>query len=289
MSISKIAYFLLLFNTLTISNCNNEESSLRSYLFTEHDKLSRPVLNSEDTMNVTIGMAIQNLESFDQVHESMKLNVWLRTEWKDENLNWESSISNLSYITINDESWVHDVELLNAGGLPDVYIFSGGMYLYSDGSIIYSRPTIFTFGCSLDLHEFPFDRQECKMEVSSWMYNDELLYLKPYEDSSKRVDVLDSFSHSEWDIIGMKTQASKETRLCCGDKLYDMITYTIELERFPHYYKLSMGMTISLVIVSFIIMLINSDNISRTSTAVFIPLTILALQLTIADKIPVVG
>jgi len=36
-------------------------------------------------------------------------------------------------------------------------------------------------------------------------------------------------------------------------------------------------------------MLIKPDNISRTSTAVFIPLTILALQLTLADKIPVVG
>ena len=36
-------------------------------------------------------------------------------------------------------------------------------------------------------------------------------------------------------------------------------------------------------------MLIKPNNISRTSTAVFIPLTILALQLTLADKIPVVG
>ena len=50
-----------------------------------------------------------------------------------------------------------------------------------------------------------------------------------------------------------------------------------------------MGMTIALVLVSFIIMLMEPDNVSRTSTAVFIPLTILALQLTLADKIPVVG
>ena len=42
-------------------------------------------------------------------------------------------------------------------------------------------------------------------------------------------------------------------------------------------------------IVSFIIMLVAPDNLSRTGTAVFIPLTILALQLTIADKVPVVG
>ena len=50
-----------------------------------------------------------------------------------------------------------------------------------------------------------------------------------------------------------------------------------------------MGMTITLVIVSFVIMLMSPSNVSRTSTAVFIPLTILALQLTIANKIPVVG
>lgn len=31
------------------------------------------------------------------------------------------------------------------------------------------------------------------------------------------------------------------------------------------------------------------DNVSRTGTAVFIPLTILALELTLANKIPVVG
>ena len=48
-------------------------------------------------------------------------------------------------------------------------------------------------------------------------------------------------------------------------------------------------MTITLVYVSFIIMFLPADNISRTSTAVFIPLTILALQLTIVDKVPVVG
>ena len=59
--------------------------------------------------------------------------------------------------------------------------------------------------------------------------------------------------------------------------------------RYPHYYKLSMAMTITLVVVSFIIMLMEPDNVSRTGTAVFIPLTILALQLTISNKIPVVG
>ena len=74
-------------------------------------------------------------------------------------------------------------------------------------------------------------------------------------------------------------------------RMMNFIHYIIHflLKRFPHYYKISMGMTITLVVVSFIITLMSADNVSRTGTAVFIPLTILALQLTIADKIPIVG
>ena len=127
------------------------------------------------------------------------------------------------------------------------------------------------------------------MIFGSWTYNVDLLHILPYEDINKQLDVLPSFSHSEWDIIDYYITHYNETRICCPGKNYSINSYTFKFKRYPHYYKLSMGMTISLVIVSFIIMLIKPDNISRTGTAVFIPLTILALELTIANKIPVVG
>ena len=31
--------------------------------------------------------------------------------------------------------------------------------LYQDGSILYSKPGIYTSSCSLDLEKFPFDKQ----------------------------------------------------------------------------------------------------------------------------------
>ena len=100
---------------------------------------------------------------------------------------------------------------------------------------------------------------------------------------------MDSFSHSEWKVKSFKVDRYNTTRICCPGSNYPYLEYTIELERHSHYYKLNMAMTISLVLVSFIIMLMEPTNVSRTGTAVFIPLTILALQLTISNKIPVVG
>ena len=105
----------------------------------------------------------------------------------------------------------------------------------------------------------------------------------------KQIDILDEFSHSEWKINDVSVVNFNETRPCCPTMSFTTNKYTITLERYSHYYNISMGMTVALVFVIFIIMLIKPTNISRTSTAVFIPLTILALQLTLADKIPVVG
>ena len=269
---------------------NNQEIQLRNNLMTDYDKYVRPVSDYSDILDVKIGLAVQNIESFDQITETLDLNIWVRMEWTNSLLKWDSSISNLTFLSMDSSTvWVPDIELLNAASKPDIYILNQGMNLYQSGAVFRSIPGIFKFSCSLDLHEFPFDIQSCSMKFGSWTYSNKLMTVFPYNDVNKRLDVLESFSHSEWDIINYKVKNYNETRICCPGESFSVNEYTFDFQRYPHYYKLSMGMTISLVLVSFIIMLIKSDNVSRTGTAVFIPLTILALQLTIAGKIPVVG
>ena len=281
---------LLLITNFNLVFSNKEEKDLRNTLFTNYNKLVRPVENYNEIIDVNMGLGVQNLEAFNQKEETIDINLWVRITWNDAYLNWNSSVSNLTFLSVDkDYTWIPDIELLNAASLPDVYTLNGGMNLYSNGDIMWSNPAIFKFSCGLELKYFPFDTQECKMKFSSWIYNNKLLRLKPYDDVSKQIDILESFSHSEWDIHNVTVVTYDESRPCCPNATFSTNEYTIYLKRYPHYYNISMGMTISLVIVNFIIMLIKPDNISRTSTAVFIPLTILALQLTLADKIPVVG
>ena len=281
---------ILLLTNFNLVISNKDEKDLRNTLFTNYNKLVRPVEKYNEVIHVNMGLGVQNLEAFNQKEETIDINLWVRMNWNDAYLNWNSSVSNITFLSVDkDYTWVPDIELLNAAALPDVYTLNGGMNLYSNGDIMWSNPAIFKFSCGLELKYFPFDTQECKMKFASWIYNNNLLKLKPYDDISKQIDILESFSHSEWDINNVTVNTYNESRPCCPNETFSTNEYTIYLKRYPHYYNISMGMTISLVIVNFIIMLIKPDNISRTSTAVFIPLTILALQLTLADKIPVVG
>ena len=282
---------LLLISSFFISiSANQEEKYLFDNLFVNYNKRIRPVLNYSDAVEVQLGLGVKTIESFNQMEETISLNVWQRMNWVDEKLVWSSNMSDLSFISLDpDEIWTPDLELLNAATRPEIYTLKGGLYLYSDGSVIYSKPTILDFSCPLELSHFPFDTQICSLNISSWVYTDGMLSLIPNLDTSKQIDVLDTFGHSEWDVKGYSVNPLKETRECCGDKEFNVLSYSFELQRFTHYYKISMGMTITLVIVSFIIMFMPPDNVSRTGTLVFIPLTILALQLTLSGKIPVVG
>ena len=283
-------YFFLFLSLTQNTLANQEEKNLIDYLLTDHNSDVRPVINYRDPVEVQLGLAVQTIESFDQMEETITLNIWQRMNWVDETLNWDATVSNLTVITLDpSEIWTPDLELLNAATKPQIYTLEGGLYLSNDGSVTYSKPTILKFSCPLQLSEFPFDIQTCRMNMSSWVYTNDMLELIPNLVESSQVDMLESFRHSEWEVLGAEILEFGQERDCCVDKEFNVLSYSFNLKRFTHYYKISMGMTITLVIVSFIIMLMPPDNVSRTGTAVFIPLTILALQLTLADKIPVVG
>ena len=284
---------ILQFLTL-LSISSPQENQLRTHLFKDYHSEIRPVRNYSKTLNVEQGLAVQTLESFNQIDETLSLNLWLRSNWYDEYLRWndtnKTNLKDLTFLSVtSDDIWTPDTELLNAATKPDIYLLQGGINLYQDGYILYSKPGIYKSSCSLDLKEFPFDSQNCTLLFGSWVYNDMYVNLKPYKDVNKQVDILSSFSHSEWDVQNVEVRHLKEERSCCPGEEFDLLSYSFIFKRYTHYYKISMGMTITLVVVSFIITLMGPGNVSRTSTAVFIPLTILALQLTIANKIPVVG
>lgn len=286
----KFLLFLFLSLTGRPVNCLNEETALRELLFSNYNRYVRPTEKYNDTLKVDIGLAVQNIESFDQIKETIELNIWLRKYWKNDFLKWDATKNNITQLTLSkDQVWTPDIELVNAATIPDIYTLNGGMYLYPDGNMLWSMPTIYKFSCPLKLKYFPFDTQTCSMKFASWSYDESFLSLSPYGEKETQIDVLDSFSHSEWNIESYNVETYKEKRKCCPRKLFNVNKYNFVLKRYTHYYVLNMGMTISLVIVSFIIMMVNGDNLSRTGTAVFIPLTILALELTIAGKIPVVG
>ena len=123
-------YLLLLLLTKSVFS-NKEEKDLRNTLFADYNKLVRPVENYNEVIDVNMGLGVQNLEAFNQKEETIDINLWVRMNWNDAYLNWNSSMSNLTFLSVDkDYIWVPDIELLNAASLPDIYTLNGGMNIY---------------------------------------------------------------------------------------------------------------------------------------------------------------
>ena len=113
---------LLLFTYLNLVSSNVQESNLRKTLFENYNTMVRPVENYNDKLNVSMGLGVQNLEAFNQKEETIDINLWVRLNWNDAYLNWNTTTSNLTFLSVDKSyTWVPDIELLNAASLPDVY------------------------------------------------------------------------------------------------------------------------------------------------------------------------
>ena len=77
--------------SVTHVDASKKEVNLRSHLFDNYQKDTRPVKNVSQPVNVDMGLAIQTLEQFNQKTETIKLNIWFRMNWYNEYLNWENT------------------------------------------------------------------------------------------------------------------------------------------------------------------------------------------------------
>ena len=117
---------MLVLNSFDCLNADQIEQNLRTTLLTDYNKYIRPVENFNDTLDVTIGLAVQNIESFNQIQETIQLNIWLMKYWKNSLLMWNYSDFGITQLTLdNDEVWTPDIELINATTKPDIYTLKG--------------------------------------------------------------------------------------------------------------------------------------------------------------------
>jgi hypothetical protein len=267
------------------------EIVLRKSLFNGYSMSERPVTNFSSNIKLTYGIEIKSLEYFDQKGENIKFNVWLTQTWKDEYLKWNKKDYNYNYLNIySGQIWIPDLELYNAAAAPKIYDTNGGLKLYSDGTILWVRPTTYSFSCKLDLNMFPFDEQRCTMTFGSWKYSANFLDLRPFKDHPKfkNISVDAKFSHNEWNIVDTYVDHEDIEYLCCPDELWPNSFYTIVLKRNYTKYLVVIAMTLLITIASLVILTFSMKNYTRTFVLVFLPLSIIWLQVYISSKIPVI-
>ncbi|KAI7805059.1 nicotinic acetylcholine receptor alpha 2 subunit [Triplophysa rosa] len=91
------------------------EDKLFKKLFIGYNKWSRPVRNISDVVIVKFGLSIAQLIDVDEKNQMMTTNVWLKQEWNDYKLRWNTSdYDNVTSIRVPSEMiWVPDIVLYN--------------------------------------------------------------------------------------------------------------------------------------------------------------------------------
>ena len=279
-------------NQKEVISKNNIEKELRKYLFEDYDNNYRPVINYTDNINVNFTLNINSLEKFDQISEKVKFNMDMTYVWYDEYLKWNLDDYNIEYLNIGSEPiWKPDLELYNSASYPELWSLQGATKIYNTGKVRWVLPILYSFSCPLSLKDFPFDTQNCQMDFGSWKMNKAYLDIRINNEENKNNSELvkyNNYQHNEWLIKSVEYETLDMEYLCCPNELWTITSINIFLKRNYHKYLVVIIMTAFLTISALVVNMLSIENYRRTYILVFIPLSIIWLQLNIASKIPVI-
>ena len=282
--------FYLLFLLLITGSYSIKEDLLRDKLFLNYTKQNRPVLDSSESITLRYGLEINDLVYFDQKSENIELSMTNVLSWKDSYLIWNLTARSPKYITTYLYNiWQPDFELYNAAAKPNVFEKTPVVKIYHDGTVEYIRHISYSFSCKLDLTRFPYDTQKCKMLFGSWKYPKNILDLVPFINNTfKNFTISPSFSHNEWKIDHVSLVHKDNEYKCCPGEKWPNTEYSVVLRRNPHKYNILIIMSICITLSALSINTIKMYKYTRTYILVFIPLTLIWLQIHISSKIPVI-
>ncbi|CAL1529245.1 unnamed protein product [Lymnaea stagnalis] len=215
-----------------------------------YNPLIRPVVNTNDTLDIQFNLALSQIINVDEVNQVMKTNVWLQIYWKDYQLEWDPALyGNIDSIRIKPEKvWVPDFVLFNnADGNYEV-TYKSNCVLYHNQEISWIPPAIYHSSCSIDVMYFPFDQQTCEMKFGSWTHKGTALKYSFYLNMNK-LDLTDYLKSGSWDIIDCPGDIVTITDQITGE-VKDQIVFKFVLRRKTLFY--TVNLIIPCVLISFV-------------------------------------
>lgn len=231
----QIYFLLVIFLSINLFvHAGLHQRKLLQKLFSSYDPTERPVENDNENLNISIGIAIQQIVELDEKQQMLVFSGWLDMSWNDYNLKWNpSDFGNISVISVmSDKVWVPDLVLYNSAGDSFDPKSDVNAVVYSNGEVSYLPPGMFRSTCQIEIDQFPFDEQFCKLKFGSWTYDTTTVDLKNKSDSAQ----LDSYvENGEWALNNVLSYSEAIKYECCPTK-YPFVMFVIHIRRRTLYF-----------------------------------------------------
>lgn len=192
-------------------------------LFVNYDANVQPTIQGKAT-NVSLGLSVNYID-IDELNGKITLHCWLTVvsvdcnkgmlsqqhnsngllllqRWMDEQRSWNiKQYDNITKLHIPDSKvWKPQIMIFNAAADEGNYPVSTQVILSNDGSFLWVPPAVYTAYCALNMINWPYDQQICKLKIGTWsVSNLNAAY-------NKAIDYDDLVQSSEWEIVSGRTE-----------------------------------------------------------------------------------
>ncbi|XP_061183681.1 glycine receptor subunit alpha-2-like isoform X1 [Saccostrea echinata] len=141
-----------------------------------YDNRIAPNYEEDRATNVTLKLSIISIDSINEISMDFSLNLFLYQTWVDPRLNF-TKYSNFSSLELDQKMienvWVPDTYFPNEkqATFHTVTVNNKLLHIYQNGTVFYSIRLSMTLTCTMKLHNFPLDDQECTIFLESYAYS----------------------------------------------------------------------------------------------------------------------
>ncbi|XP_030383574.1 neuronal acetylcholine receptor subunit alpha-2 [Scaptodrosophila lebanonensis] len=190
-------------------------------LFINYNKNSQPTVGGQLT-NITVGLTVHYID-IDEMNGKVTLHGWIHIRWMDERLSWNlREYDNVTQLSLRPgDVWKPQITLFNAAGDEGNYLSDTQVLLVHDGSFLWVPPALYIAYCNLNMRNWPYDQQTCKLKIGSWSSNN---IDAEYSKQKSALEYDELLQSTEWDISSASTKYVRE-------ETCNYIEFTFTLQR----------------------------------------------------------
>ncbi|KAL3854936.1 hypothetical protein ACJMK2_014171 [Sinanodonta woodiana] len=264
-----------------------DAANLRSTILS--NTIFDPAVRPNKTVLVVAGFSLLTINSVDNVQQSLTVTGWFTLKWNDYRLAWQpSSFGDIQEMHFKpSEIWKPEVIIDNS--LADIGVINDDnlqLTVTHTGDVLWEPPGLYTTHCELDITYYPFDRQNCVIELTSWSMTKDQLEL---DLASDNIDTEDLRTNGEWIIF--KTRVNDKYLLDTKPDgtvvTTSQLDFMLYLERRPAFYAINFILPIILSsFLSCVVFLVPIQAGEKVSYILTMILAIAVLLTLIADSLP---
>ncbi|KAK3098020.1 hypothetical protein FSP39_015384 [Pinctada imbricata] len=257
-----------------------EADSLYSTIMSGYNKYVRPAQDTFYPVDVNVTFQIVTIKELDEVNGKLSVVGFFIVSWSDSRITWDPVANNHIYLMEFPESeiWTPEVTLVNSyDKLTSMKKgFRVAQFLY-DGTATWYPGDVMSVSCGLDVTKYPYDTQNCKLELTTWGYPKTQIALNsPSEDVSLELYT----EHSIWNLLEIKAIERENPDLT-------FIDINIKLQRRSLFASINIILPmLFMVLLNVLVFILPVESGERTSYAITVLLSLAVFLTLVGDKLP---